>query len=286
MWIPGVTRSVSLLSPSAEVSALPFPLRAHFSLLALSSILPLKPLCRVIHTECLCSLTSIRPLTHPESEACFITPLKVHSVQRAGIAVTVLTNSMDTFYFSLPLTLWAVFDLTGLSIFLGTLFSGPGFLLATASHFLHRFLLSWTFTHRGVLGPMLELFFLQSLLDGFLLASGFHLTKVTKAPTFIKSASDFYTYLIPPLGFLRSISCATDPNWNLDSHLLPKPLLHLSKCHHRLLCCTSRWSESFHLQNVHRTIPLGSPSKHHLVMKWPLIPRLFPKVAEVCKLQK
>lgn len=97
---------------------------------------------------------------------------------------------------SLPLTLWAAFDLTSHSLFLGTLFLASRFLLAAVSHFLCRLFLSWTFTYCGMWGHRLDfLCFPQPLMAGFFLFYGFTQQKSRKL-------SHVYliwvwTYLIP-----------------------------------------------------------------------------------------
>lgn len=146
-----------------------------------------------------------------------------------------LTDSMDTFSSSLPLTLKAVCYLTSHFLFLGTLFSWPLvfswlllliFFAGSSSPKRLHIVVSWD--------QCWIFFFLQFLLEAFFLFYDFTQQKSTKLP---------YLYLIWVLDLPNSSTwishryfvCNTSQTeiWTTPTSL---PVLRFSKCHYHPPC--------------------------------------------------
>lgn len=148
--------------------------------------------------------------------------------------------------------LWAVFDLTGHSLFLGTnpawplVFSWPLLLIFLAAPPLLTVYILWH------LGTKAGLPFLPLVSPGGVSSCSTVSPNKNQQSAHIYISFELWTYLTPLLGFITGLSYGTDPNWNLDPDLSPKPVLHHGKYHHHLPCCPSPKSAVFCLQKVHR----------------------------------
>lgn len=192
-WCDNLCILVPLCLLNSRCSSLSQSLHISFSLVFLQP----KLLHRVVYTHCVHCLTPVHSVTHSEPEPCFTTPLSLLSAQHGGFTITsMLTDSMDTFSSSLPLTLWAVFYLTSHFLFLGTLSSWPlvfSWLLliffagSSSPKHLHivvswdqsSYNLSWRHFSCSMISP-----------------------NKSQQNSHIYISFEFWTYLIPPLGFL------------------------------------------------------------------------------------
>lgn len=129
--------------------------------------------------------------------------------------------------------------LTELATPSSSLFLAPGFLLAVASHFLCRHLLSRTFMYCVALGPIMLDSLLPTVSPKEVSSCSIVLLIKNQQGSHIGISSESCTYLILPLGFLINVSYTTDSDWNWDPHL-PPDLLYISVSPPSELCCSSR----------------------------------------------
>lgn len=225
---------------------------------------------RGIYTDGLHCLTSVHSVIYSESESCFTTPLKLLSVQHEGLHSLLGWPSpwlhliprflrLSEQYFTRLATC------TSLELSLLGLWFSPG----------------CCFSYSLPTPPLINVYILWCLgtNPGFSFSS-YHLSwrhfsssmlspNKSQQNSHIDVSFEFWTCLIPPLRFLICIlQCNTSQTeiWTTPTSL---PVLHLSKCHNHPPCFSSPQSESFYLQKVHRTIPLGNPSKYYFIMKCP-----------------